>query len=136
MNPFTLLELLGEPQFQRGFATGLIALAAILVVRKAGWLLGWGLAAVAALAWTELLRSSPDIPSWAVPASAITVAVAAVSFYAMMRNVPAWAAGTAFALWVLGVWGTVPDTERAAAAAIRRQFDAAMEATLEAQGVA
>lgn len=114
MNPLTLFELLGDPGFQKGFATGLIALVAILVVRKAGWLLAWGVAALAALAWTGMLRSSPNIPSWAVPVGGITVVAAAVSFHAMMRKVPAWAAGLAFALWVLGVWGTAPDTERAA----------------------
>lgn len=114
MNPFTLFELLGEPQFQTGFVIGLIALAAILIVRKAGWFLAWGIAALAALAWTGVLRSSPGVPSWAIPAAVLTVLAAAVSFYAIMRRVPAWAAGIAFALWVLGVWGTVPDTERAA----------------------
>lgn len=116
MNPLTLLELLGEPRFQRGFAVGLVALVAILVVRKAGWLLAWGLAAFAALAWVGVLRSSPGIPSWALPASALTVLAAAVSYYSVMRRLPAWAAGMTFALWVLGVWGTVPDTERAAVA--------------------
>jgi hypothetical protein len=114
MNPLTLLELLGDPGFQKGFVAGLVALVAILLVRKAGWLLAWGLAALAALAWTGLLRSSPNIPSWAVPVGAVTVLAAAVSFYAVMRKIPAWAAGLAFALWVLGVWGTAPDTERAA----------------------
>ena len=114
MNPLTLLELLGEPQFQTGFVIGLIALAALLIVRKAGWFLAWGLAALAALTWTGFLRSSPEVPSWAIPAAALTVMASAVSFYAIMRRVPAWAAGIAFALWVLGVWGTVPDTERAA----------------------
>lgn len=114
MNPLTLLELFGEPHFQVGFMIGLLGLAAILVVRKAGWFLAWGLAALGALVWTGMLRSSPGIPSWAVPAAALTVLAAALSFYAIMRKVPAWAAGIAFALWVLGVWGTVPDTERAA----------------------
>ena len=114
MNPLTLFELFGAPEFQTGFMIGLLALAAILVVRKAGWFLAWGLAAFAALAWIGILRSSPGIPSWAIPAAALTVLAAAISFYVVMRRVPAWAAGIAFALWVLGVWGTVPDTERAA----------------------
>lgn len=116
MNPFTLLELVSETEFQMGFAIGLVALTAILIVRKAGWFLAWGLAAFAALAWAGLLHSSPGIPSWAIPTAALMIPAATVSFYALMRRVPAWAAGIAYSLWVLGVWGTVPDTERAAVA--------------------
>jgi len=113
MNPLTLLELLDQPEFQRGFAAGVVALVAVLLIRKAGWLLAWGLAAVAGLAWSGLLRSNPMVPEWGLPAVAVTALAAAASFYALMRKMPAWAAGIAFALWVLGVWGTVPDTERA-----------------------
>lgn len=114
MNPLTLLELLGQPEFQTGLAVGALALVAVLIVRKAGWLLAWGIGAIAALAWGGLLRWSEATPEWGLPVIVLTAVAAAVAFRVLMRHVPAWSAGLVFALWVLGVWGTVPDTERAA----------------------
>jgi hypothetical protein len=55
-------------------------------------------------------------PEWGLVAVAVTAVAAAGAFYVLLRQVPPWAMGIAFALWVLGVWGTVPDTERAAVA--------------------
>lgn len=114
MNPFTLLDLLGQPEFQTGLAVGVVALIAVLIVRKAGWLLAWGAAAVGALGWAGRLHWAEATPEWGLPAVMVTAVAAAAAFYVLMRQVPAWSVGIVFALWVLGVWGTVPDTERAA----------------------
>lgn len=113
MNPLTLLKLIFEPHFQTGFLTGILAVAVLILVRKAGWFLLWGTAAVLGLAWAGVLRTNPASPAWSIPAVAVTVVTAAFSFQSLMRRMQAWAAGAAFALWALGVWGTVPDTERA-----------------------
>ena len=120
MNPLTLLELLGQPEFRIGFALGLAGLAVVLVLRvipripKPGWLLVWGIAAFAALARADLLHAVEGTPGWA---TAVTVGVAvlgAAAFRILLARAPAWSVGLVFAGWVLGVWGTVPDTERAA----------------------
>ena len=113
MNPLTVLELVGHPDFQLGFVVGLAAVVILLLVRQAGWLLAWGVAAVVALAWTAMLRSNPASPDWGVAAVGVTAIASAVAFRVLLRQVPAWSVGIVFALWVLGVWGTVPDTERA-----------------------
>lgn len=114
MNPLTLLDLLRQPEFQMGFAVGVIGLIAVLIVRKAGWLLVWGVAAIGALGWAGLLWWTEGTPDWGLPAAMVTAVAAAAAFRVLMRQVPAWSVGIVFALWVLGVWGTVPDTERAA----------------------
>ncbi|MGH7566740.1 MAG: hypothetical protein ACREK2_07915 [Gemmatimonadota bacterium] len=114
MNPLTLLDLLGQPEFQMGFAVGIIGLIAALIVRKAGWLLVWGMAAIGALGWAGLLWWTEETPDWGLAAAVVTAVAAAAAFRVLMRQVPAWPVGIVFALWVLGVWGTVPDTERAA----------------------
>lgn len=114
MNPLTLLELLGQPEFQTGFVTGVVGLLMVLLLRRVGWLLVWGVAAFGALAWAGLLRGTEAAPEWGLVAVAVTAIAAAIAVYVLLRQVPAWSMGIAFALWVLGVWGTVPDTERAA----------------------
>ena len=114
MNPFTLLELLGQPEFQSGFAIGVVGLVLVLVLRRVGWLLVWGVAAFGALAWVGRLGGTEAAPEWGLVAVAVTAIAAATAFYILLRQLPAWSIGIAFALWVLGVWGTVPDTERAA----------------------
>lgn len=114
MNPFTLLDLLGASEFQTGFVVGVVGLIAVLIVRKAGWHLVWGAAAIGALAWAGSLRWADATPEWGLPAVTVTAVAAAVAFYVLLRQVPPWSVGIVFALWVLGVWGTVPDTERAA----------------------
>jgi hypothetical protein len=116
MNPLTLLELIGQPEFQSGFAIGVAGLVLLLVLRRVGWLLVWGMAAFGALAWAGRLRGVETAPEWGLVAVAVTAVAATGAFYVLLRQVPPWAMGIAFALWVLGVWGTVPDTERAAIA--------------------
>lgn len=113
MNPLTLLDLLGHVDFQRGFVVGLAATIVLVFVRQAGWLLVWGVAAIVALAWTGMLRGNPAAPGWGVAAVGVTAIASAAAFRVLLRQVPAWSVGLVFALWVLGVWGTVPDTERA-----------------------
>lgn len=114
MNPFTLLELLGQPEFQSGIAIGVAGLVLLLILRRVGWLLVWGVAAFGALAWVGRLGGTEAAPEWGLVAVAVTAIAAAAAFYVLLRQLPAWSIGIAFALWVLGVWGTVPDTERAA----------------------
>jgi hypothetical protein len=116
LNPLALFDLLTREEFQTGLVCGLFAVAALLLVRKAGWLLLWGIAAVVALSASGFLRASPSSPAWAPYAAAVAVLAVALAFRTLARDVPAWAAGAAFALWVLGVWGAVPDTERAGVA--------------------
>ena len=114
MNPFTLLELIGQPEFQSGFAIGVAGLVLALLLRRVGWLLVWGMAAFGALSWAGLLRGVETAPEWGLVAVAVTAVAAAGAFHLLLRRIQSWAVGIAFALWVLGVWGTVPDTERAA----------------------
>jgi hypothetical protein len=71
-------------------------------------------AAFGALAWVGRLDGTEAAPEWGLVAVAVTAIAAAAAFYLLLRQLPAWSIGIAFALWVLGVWGTVPDTERAA----------------------
>jgi hypothetical protein len=114
MNPLTLLELLEQPEFRMGFAVGALGLIAILIVRKPGWLLVWGVAAIGALGWAGSLRWAEATPGWGLPGVTVIAVATAAAFRLLMRQTPAWSVGIVFALWVLGVWGTVPDTERAA----------------------
>ena len=113
MNPITLLELFGQPDFQQGMLVGGMGLVAVLVVRKLGWLMTWGICAFAALSWTGLLRSSPATPGWALPVTILTALAGTWAFRVLLSRARAWSVGLSFGLWVLGVWGTVPDTERA-----------------------
>jgi hypothetical protein len=113
MNPFTLIGLLGDPEFQRGFAVGAVGLVLLVLLKKQGWLLTWAAASIAALAWTGRLVGEPTTPSWGLPAIGLVMAAGTGAFYGLARRAPAWAVGLVFAVWVLGVWGTVPDTERA-----------------------
>ena len=113
MNPITLLELLGQPDFQRGMLVGGVGLAAVLVVRKLGWLMTWGIGAFAALGWAGLLRSSPATPGWALSVTILTALAGTWAFRVLLSRARSWSVGLTFGLWVLGVWGTVPDTERA-----------------------
>jgi hypothetical protein len=113
MNPITLLELLGQPEFQRGLLVGGAGLAAVLVVRKLGWLMTWGFGAFAALSWVGVLRSAPATPGWALPVTVVIALAGTWAFRVLLSRARAWSVGLTFALWVLGVWGTVPDTERA-----------------------
>lgn len=114
MNPLTLFDLLGQPEFRTGFVVGVAGLVAALILRRAGWLLIWGVAAFVALAWAGLLRLVPGTPGWAVPVAILLALAGAWAFRVLLSRAPAWSVGLTFALWVLGVWGTVPDTERAA----------------------
>lgn len=114
MNPLTLLDLIGQPEFQSGFVVGLVGLVLVLLLRRVGWLLVWGVAAFGALAWVGLLHGTEVAPDWGLAAVGLTALAAAAAYFVLLRQVPAWSVGLAFALWVLGVWGTVPDTERAA----------------------
>lgn len=114
MNPVTLFALLGQAEFRTGLVVGAVGLVAVLILRKAGWLLAWGGASFVALAWAGLLRSAPGTPGWALPVTIIVAAAGAWAFRVLLSRAPAWSVGLSFSLWVLGVWGTVPDTERAA----------------------
>jgi len=71
-------------------------------------------AAFGALAWAGRLGGTEGSPEWGLVAVAVTAIATAAAFHVLLRQLPAWSIGIAFALWVLGVWGTVPDTERAA----------------------
>lgn len=114
MNPITLFELLGQPDFQRGLIVGGMGLVAVLVARKLGWLMIWGIGAFAALSWVGLLRTSPQTPGWALPVTVVIALAGTWAFRVLLSRARSWAVGLSFGLWVLGVWGTVPDTERAA----------------------
>jgi hypothetical protein len=113
MNPLTLLGLLGDQAFLQGLLLGAGGLVLAVVLRQAGWLLAWGAAALAALAWTGRLHGEPSTPQWGLPVALLVVAAGTGAFGGLARRAPAWAVCTLFAIWVLGVWGTVPDTERA-----------------------
>jgi hypothetical protein len=113
MNPLSVLDLITRQEFQTGLVYGLFAVVALLLVRKAGWFLLWGIAAALAVNGAGFLRASPSSPAWGLPAVAVATLAAALAFRTLARQMPAWAVGLAFSLWVLGVWGTVPDTERA-----------------------
>jgi hypothetical protein len=113
VNPLTLLQLLVDPDFQQGFLVGAVGLVLLLVVKRLGWLTVWGAAAFVALAWTGRLTGTPDTPSWALAVAAPVVVVGTWAFRGLSRRAAAWSVCLVFALWVLGVWGTVPDTERA-----------------------
>lgn len=114
MNPLTLFDLLAQPEFRTGFVVGVAGLLAALILRQAGWLLTWGVAAFVALAWAGLLRLAPGTPGWVVPVTILIALAGAWAFRVLLGRAPAWSVGLTFALWVLGVWGTVPDTEHAA----------------------
>lgn len=113
MNPITLFELLGQADFQRGLLVGVAGLVAVLAVRKLGWLMTWGIGAFAALSWAGLLRPSPLTPGWALPVTVVIALAGTWAFRVLLSRARSWSVGLTFALWVLGVWGTVPDTERA-----------------------
>jgi hypothetical protein len=113
MNPFTLIRLFGQPEFQQGLVVGGVAALALLLVRAPGWLLTWGVAAFAALAWTERLSTEIETPSWTLPVAVVVAIAGSWAVRTLLRRAPGWSVGVVFALWVLGVWGTVPDTERA-----------------------
>lgn len=115
MNPLTLLDLLSQPEFLTGLAVGAVSLAAVLLVPRLGWFMAWGAAALAGLAWMGFL-GMPSVPWWGFPAALVTAVGASVGAHRLPRHGPRWMPPALFALWVLGVWGTVPDTERAAVA--------------------
>lgn len=115
MNPLTLLDLLTRPEFLIGLGVGVVSLAAVLLVPKLGWFMAWTIAAVAGLAWGGLL-GVPSAPGWRWPAAGLTAAGASLGARHLARHEPRWIPPALFAFWVLGVWGTVPHTERAAVA--------------------
>lgn len=113
MNPITLFELFGQADFQRGLLVGVAGLVAVLAVRKLGWLMTWGIGAFAALSWAGLLRPSPLTPGWALAVTVVIALAGTWAFRVLLSRARSWSVGLTFGLWVLGVWGTVPDTERA-----------------------
>jgi hypothetical protein len=90
-----------------------VALLLVVVLRKVGWLSVWGLAALFALGWTDALGAPPETPGWSLPVVAAVAGASTWAFRVLLLQAPPWSVGASFALWVLGVWGTVPDTERA-----------------------
>jgi hypothetical protein len=86
--------------------------------RSPDWGLVWGAAVVATIVATGLLRgglgSGPrgaSTPLWQI---AIAVLAALFAAYGIQRLRPGWVGAFAVAVTIGGIWGTVPDTERAA----------------------
>lgn len=113
MNPLTLLDLFSQPEFLTGLAIGAVSLAAVLLFPKVGWFMAWGVAGLVGLAWMDFL-AIPSGPGWRFPAAVVAAVGASVGANRLVRHGPRWMPPALFVLWVLGVWGTVPDTERAA----------------------
>lgn len=114
MDPTTLLELFVQPDFLRGLAAGALAAGLLLVFRRPGWFLAWAVAAGVGLAWSGRLGWSPFTVAWSLPLAVVASLFAGIGAKDLARVGPAWIGPALFALSVLGVWGTVPDTERAA----------------------
>ena len=115
MNPRTLLALLTEPDFLHGLAAGVGATVLMLASRnRIGWSLCWGVAAAGGLLWTEWRDSWSVLATWTMLPAVAWVLAAGVAVRELDRKAPPWSVLAMFALAVLGVWGTVPDTEGAA----------------------
>ncbi|MDX1623889.1 MAG: hypothetical protein R3199_07890 [Gemmatimonadota bacterium] len=114
MDPQTVLELLLQQEFLRGVAMGLVAAVALVLIPRLDWFLAWSLAALAAVFWIGKLGISVTV-WWSLPAAGLVSLFAGIGAKELERSVPSWAVLLVFGLSVLGAWGTVPDTERAAA---------------------
>ena len=110
----TVLELLVQQEFMSGVVVGLAAAVAVFLVPRLDWFLAWSLAALAAVFWIGKAGISVTI-WWSLPAAGLVSLFAGIGAKDLGRSVPSWAVLAVFALSVLGTWGTVPDTERAAA---------------------
>lgn len=114
MNPFTLLALLGDPRFGVGAAAGGVAALIFRIGgRRLDWFVLWALAAVAGLAATDGLDWSSNARPWALGAAAGAILAVGAITPRLLARTGFWVPRVLFALAVLGVWGTVPDTEHA-----------------------
>ena len=114
MNPLTLLGLLQEPRFLTGAAVAVVgALAVFAAPKLVGWFTAWAVAAVAGLAVTGFRGWPPQVEAWMLGVAMVTTAVVPVAAASLRRRTEGWVPPILFAFAVLGVWGTVPDTEHA-----------------------
>lgn len=114
MNPFTLLALLGDPRFGVGAAAGGVAALIFRIGgRRLDWFALWSFAAAAGLAVTDGLDWSNNVKPWALGAAGGAVLAVGLSTPRLLARTAFWVPRVLFALAVLGVWGTVPDTEHA-----------------------
>ena len=114
MNPLTLVALLVEREFLWGLGCGLACAAMVWAARgRFPWLAAWAGAAVVGLVATDWLQDFASAPSWALVPGLTFVALGAVGARAVERHASGFALVSLFALTVLGVWGTIPDTEGA-----------------------
>jgi hypothetical protein len=114
LNPLTLLALLGDPRFGIGAVAGGVAAVIFRVGgRRLDWFLLWAFAGAAALAVTDGLDWSSNVRPWALGAAGGAILAVGVSTFRLLPRTAFWVPRVLFALAVLGVWGTVPDTEHA-----------------------
>lgn len=114
MNPLTVLALFQEPRFLTGAGIGLIgALAVFAAPRAVGWFIAWTVAAGVALAMTGFPGWPPQVEAWMLGVAMLTTAVVPLAAASLQGRTESWVPPVLFALAVLGVWGTVPDTEHA-----------------------
>ncbi len=114
MNPLTVLGLLQEPRFLTGAGIGLMGAFAVFAAPKAvGWFVAWTGAAVVGLVLTGFPGWPPQVEAWMLAVAMLTTAVVPVAAADLRGRTEGWIPPVLFALAVLGVWGTVPDTEEA-----------------------
>lgn len=114
MNPITLLRLLQNPEFLLAAALGAGLFVASLIARRGiDWFLVWTVAVGTGWAVLGYLQLPPNAPVWVVPASVLAAVAGGWGIGELRRESPSALVPAMFALTVLGVWGTTPDTERA-----------------------
>jgi hypothetical protein len=111
VNPLTLLGLVGDQLFLVGVGAGLVGLAVVLATRgRVGWFLAWACATALGLWWTGWIGGTFGAVPWATLLAIAAVVTATLGTMSLRRRVPSWAIGALFALSVLGIWGTIPET--------------------------
>lgn len=112
MNPFTVLELAGEPGFIAGVIVGVVLLpVALIAVRHVEPVLVWSVAVMFGTTLVDPRWRTEEPPAWIFPL--LASAVILVGFGS--HRISAWMTGrqiwTLFGLSVFGAWGALPDTE-------------------------
>ena len=113
MNPLTLLEAIGSSRFLMGLGLGLVVGVAGLIHRRgSAALVSLGLAAGFGV-WLEGgSPASGEVSAVAGLVGGAWAGLVGVGFSLMSSAFGRGVSAVAFLLWVVGVWGTVPDTER------------------------
>lgn len=114
MNPLTLVEAMTTGRFLTGLGLGIVVAVVGLIHRNGTALLASIGVAVAAGLWIEGSLIEAERPSTVlILLGAVWVGVASLGMQTVARSMRPSTLASLLALWVLGVWGTVPDTESA-----------------------